>query len=736
MGVWLLLRVGSRLGGPMRRAYRLILAGVVVGVAGLTGTFWLFVAEASVTLTQRLAIFAVGQTLGASLLLAGLLRLPGAADLPGSRLQHVLDGGLLAACALHITWTLIIEPAHTHRLGLPVPVTFRPGIMIIAVPIAVGLCVFGVTSVVIFRARAPRAALGLTGLATMTSMLTGVGLILAVWYGAPAIVAMLGVGYALGLLGAVVAARYTDRLVEPAIDSASGGWVVLTLIPGTLAIVAAVFRVIWLGSTDNVSIAFAAVVGGLLIARQAVAIQDARRYGSRLASSEAHFKTMAHTDALTGLANRRQLMQALHEQAVGGPPCVLLAVDLDGFKSVNDIRGHDMGDAVLVEVARRLKSNLRPGDLAARLGGDEFAVLMWAGPEEARAVAERLLAVLARPYEMADSSIFLSASIGLAGCATAETVATLMHNADLSLRFAKQNGKNRVERYDAAYDQWMYRRTAVEHELRGAIEREELTLAFQPVVALSDGHPVGVEALLRWYHPTLGQVPPIEFIPVAEETGLIARLDRWVLHQACHQLSRWIADGHDVWVAVNISVRELHLAEYVTHVVEVLRAHRVPADRLVLEVTEHAVAVDIDEMIDRLAALREVGVRIALDDFGAGYSSLSQLRRLPVDILKIDHALVAEPASAPSHSAAPLVDVVVRLGHRLGLEVIAEGVAEQAHRAVVEEAQCRLAQGELFCRAVPAEHVEALLAATPIVPTPLPVQNVGQVDSGREMRQS
>jgi diguanylate cyclase (GGDEF)-like protein len=733
--VWL-LPVGSQVREPTSRAYRLVVAGVVASVAGLTGTFWLAIAEAPASLAQRLAIFAVGQAIGAILLLAGLLRLPGAADLPGSWLQHVLDGGLLAACALHVTWTLIIEPAHTHHLGSPVPVTFKPEFMILALPLVVGLTVLGVASVVIGRARVPRTALVLTGLATMISVVTGFGLILAVRYGPPEMVAVLGIGYALGLLGAVVAARYTERLVEPAIDSASSGWVLLALIPGTLAIIAAVVRVAWLGSTDNISIAFAAVVGGLLIARQTVAIQDARRYGSRLASSEAHFKTMAHTDALTGLANRRELMQALHEQAAGGPPCVLLAIDLDGFKSVKAIRGHDMGDAVLVEVARRLRSNLRPGDLAARLGGDEFAVLMWAGPEEAQLVAERLLAVLARPYEMAGSSLFLSASIGLAGCATAETVATLMHNADLSLRFAKQNGKNRVERYDANYDQWMYRRTAVEQELRGAIEREELTLAFQPVVALPEGRPVGVEALLRWYHPTLGQVPPMEFIPVAEEAGLIVRLDRWALHQACHQLSRWIADGHDVWVAVNISVRELHLPEYVTQVMEVLRAHRVPADRLVLEVTEHAVAVDIDEMIDRLAALRAVGVRIALDDFGAGYSSLSQLRRLPVDILKIDHALVAEPAAAPSHSAAPLVDVVVRLGRRLGLEVIAEGVAEQAHRAVVEEAHCGLAQGELFGRAMPAEHVEALLAAIPIVPAPRSAQDVGQIDSGREMRQS
>jgi EAL domain-containing protein (putative c-di-GMP-specific phosphodiesterase class I) len=372
---------------------------------------------------------------------------------------------------------------------------------------------------------------------------------------------------------------------------------------------------------------------------------------------------------------------------------------------------------------------------------------MWGGPEEAHRVAERLLTVLGAAYDMTGSAVFLSASIGLAGCATAHDVPSLLHNADLSLRFAKQRGKSRVERYDAAYDQWMRRRTTVEQELRGAIEREELSLVYQPVFALPEGRPVGVEALVRWHHPKLGQVSPAEFIPIAEESGLVTRVDRWVLHQACHQLSRWIAEGHDPWVSVNISIRELHLPEYVDHVVEVLRAHRVPPERLVLEVTEHAVALDLDEVVDRLAELREVGVRIALDDFGAGYSSLGQLRRLPVDILKIDKVLVVEPAPAATRKAAPLVGVVVGLGQQLGLEVIAEGVADPGQQEIVSAAGCRLVQGELYGRAMPAEHVEALLegasstaervdGADPAVPAPRPAQDVGQVDSGHEMRQS
>jgi diguanylate cyclase (GGDEF)-like protein len=497
-----------------------------------------------------------------------------------------------------------------------------------------------------------------------------------------------------------------------------------------------VLRIVLIGTTDDLSVLLIALIGALITARQSLANNAARCYADRLAEREAYFKEMAFTDALTGLGNRRRLMRVLYEQVVHGPPSVLLAVDLDGFKNVNDVRGHDVGDAVLAEVGRRLRANLRPGDLAARLGGDEFAVLMWAGPDEAYRVAQRLLTVLGDAYDVDGAPVFLSASIGLAGGVSAEDVPTLLHNADLALRFAKQRGKCRVERFDAAYDQWMHRRTTLEQELRGVVEREELSLVYQPVVCLPEGRPVGVEALVRWRHPTLGQVSPAEFVPIAEEFGLIARVDRWVLHQACHQLSRWMADGHDPWLSVNISIRELHLPGYVRQVVEILRAHRVPPDRLVLEVTEHSVAVDVAEVVDRLAALRAEGIRIALDDLGAGYSSLGQLGELPVDLVKIDKHLVLEPAREPARPAAPLVQAVVTLGHQLGLEVIAEGVASQAQREIVEAAGCRLAQGELFGPPMPAEHVEALLAGLPMIPAPRPAQDVGQVDSGREMRQS
>jgi predicted signal transduction protein with EAL and GGDEF domain len=347
---------------------------------------------------------------------------------------------------------------------------------------------------------------------------------------------------------------------------------------------------------------------------------------------------------------------------------------------------------------------------------------MAATPDEAMLAAKRLLAVLDQPYEVNGGSVFLSASVGVSGHPTAGRNGHLMRDADLALRYAKQRGKNRVERYQARYDELLRRRNVLESELRHAIERDELRLVFQPVVALPSVRLVGAEALLRWHHPALGSVRPDEFIPVAEESGLINRIGAWVLERACRQLAEWLAAGHDVWVSVNLSPKELHAADYAGQVADTLAEHGVPAQRLVLEVTEHAVATDMEELVARLTELRATGVRIALDDFGAGYSSLGQLRTLPVDILKIDHALVAEPESRTG-TAAPLVDVVVRLGHRLGLEVLAEGIGTQAQRTVVEEAGCRLGQGSLFGWGVPAEHLDAQLRlmrtpATRPVPAP------------------
>ncbi|MEV4755319.1 bifunctional diguanylate cyclase/phosphodiesterase [Micromonospora sp. NPDC049559] len=725
-GLSLLVVSARQRGGRRRQAHQLLAAGAGLATAGLlVGAIGMIAVaghwdEHQSHRTGLATLVAVPMAVAGLLLCAGLLRLPGVAETGAAALRLVLDGLVVAAALWFVGWILLVEP--TRLLGAATPASCA-AIMLSAVTAVTAV---GLTFMIGGYSARPRRGLAGAGLGVSVTAGGGLGLATGICQAGP-VPAMAGAAtLGAGLLLVAYASRRTDATGGPERDvirQASG----YAFLPMLAMVVSAAYHLGRGGVFTAPGVVAGSVEGFALVAGQYFALRDVRGYASRLAEREAHFRELAHTDPLTGLANRRGLLRVLHNEAGPDNPCVLLGLDLDGFKHVNDMRGHDVGDAVLVEVGQRLRGNLRPGDLAARLGGDEFAVLMWGRPPEAQRVAERLLGVLGRPYERPEGRIFLSVSIGLAGDPDCPDVESLLRHADLALRYAKQRGKNRVERYDVAYDQLLRRRTTVEHELRGAIGRDELRLVFQPVVAVPSVRPVGAEALLRWHHHELGNVGPDEFIPLAEECGMIAELGAWVLHQACHQLSRWLADGHDVWVSVNVSPRELHAPEYVNRVAEALRAHRVPPQRLVLEVTEHAVATDLDELIRRLGALRMTGVRIALDDFGAGYSSLGQLRRLPIDILKIDHSLVTEPEPATAVTPdgrpfAPMVDVVMRLGHQLGLEVIAEGVTNPTELSAVVDAGCRFGQGQLFGWGVPAEHLEAMLeAASSPAARPVPV---------------
>jgi diguanylate cyclase (GGDEF)-like protein len=761
-----LVTAAGRRTGPARRAYRLLAAGVLLAalntvagavVAQVLPVDWMVRRAPGALDPDSLVLAAVlvgGGAVATTVLLAGLVRLPGLAISRGELLRLLLDALVIAGGCCLVAWVLIADP--TRLLGDATPqrcqvVLSGTAFTTVAVALAIILPHRSAPGSV-RRAAYSIGAISAAGL----SLAAGVR---CAW--APLVLVGGGVlPLAMVVLGWSV--RGADRsAAEPAARRAAGreppdvlpelvrddrplrrsgrgilpGSVVGVFVP-VLAVAAVVYHMASGGAAEPFGVGAGLVEGLALVARQHLTLRDARGSTARLAEREARLWTLAHTDPLTGLTNRRGLLKELYDQACDGPPCVLLGLDLDGFKNINDMRGHDVGDAVLAEVGRRLRTNLRPGDVAARLGGDEFAVLMWAEPAEARRIAERLLGVLSQPYVQATGTVFMSASIGLADRFTAPDVPSLLRNADLALRYAKQRGKCRVEQYAAEYEHRLIRRTTLEHELRGAIDRDELHVAYQPVVVLPSARTAGAEALLRWHHPKLGTVRPDEFIRVAEESGMIGRLGGFVLHQACHQLSLWLAAGHDVWMSVNVSPYELHSPEYVRQVVEVLRAHRVPPQRLVLEVTEQVVAPDRDELVRRLTALRHTGVRIALDDFGAGYNALGQLRNLPVDILKIDHSLVAELDPSHGRSAKPLVDVVAEIGHRLGLEVIAEGVIVPEQRDLVVKAGCRFAQGEMYGRAVPAEHLEALLAAGQQSPARLPVQHVGSVDSSHEMRQA
>ncbi|WP_308120722.1 putative bifunctional diguanylate cyclase/phosphodiesterase [Paractinoplanes bogorensis] len=707
---------GRKHTGAARRAHLLLAAGGAIATgAALAGVLTVLLTTSTPPRMGLGSAVATGFALGVLTLLVGTALLPGAAENARAAVRHLLDGLVIAAAIWFVGWVLIAEP--TRILGDATPMAC-PSVL---VPAALTVVSLGLTIVLALHAHRPR--LITVRVAAGVSLVSAAAVAIASgicqdWDGVTLAGALM---LPAGLFVIARAVKVADRPVEVVGDVTDRN-TAYAVVPMVAIVVALGYHLARGGVLDLYGFLGAGVEGFALVGRQFLALRDVRRYTVELRERESHFRELAHTDPLTGLANRRGLQRALRES---GDSRVLVGIDLDGFKTVNDMRGHDVGDAVLAEVGDRLRHNLLDGDVAARLGGDEFAVLMRGNAEEALLTAHRLLAVLGEPYEVEGSAVFLSASIGVADSNALSPADTgeLIRDADLALRYAKQRGKNRVERYQARYDELLRRRGTLESELRHAIDRKQLRLVFQPVVALPSMRPVGAEALLRWHHPTLGSVRPDEFIPVAEESGLINRIGAWVLEQACIQLADWLSRGHDVWVSVNMSPKELHNTDYAGHVADVLEQHGVPPQRLVLEVTEHAVATDMEELISRLAELRATGVRIALDDFGAGYSSLGQLRTLPVDILKIDHALVAEPESRTG-TAAPLVDVVARLGHRLGLEVLAEGIGTPAQRAVVEEAGCRLGQGSLFGWGVPAEHLEAQLQTLrqggPARPIPAP----------------
>jgi EAL domain-containing protein (putative c-di-GMP-specific phosphodiesterase class I) len=301
----------------------------------------------------------------------------------------------------------------------------------------------------------------------------------------------------------------------------------------------------------------------------------------------------------------------------------------------------------------------------------------------------------------------LSASIGIAECSAGATPDEVLAGADLAMRRARRQGRNRITRFDETLELALMRRDLLESELPGVDRRNELDLLYQPIVAIADRRPYGAEALLRWRHPELGTLMPAEFVPIAEQAGRMGHLGSWALHHACRRLAGWLDDGRDVHVSVNVSARQLHLPDFVPEVAAVLEAYEVPPERLVVELSERVVTEDVQRVAARLADLRALGVRTAIDDFGAGYASLTHLRRLPVDVLKLDEALVADP----------LADVVVRLGERLGLMVIAEGVETEEQLAVLQEAGCEYAQGYLFSRPLTAEHTEAFFDDSGIIPT-------------------
>ncbi|WP_240669702.1 putative bifunctional diguanylate cyclase/phosphodiesterase [Actinoplanes solisilvae] len=423
---------------------------------------------------------------------------------------------------------------------------------------------------------------------------------------------------------------------------------------------------------------------------------------------EKTLKKLSYTDQLTGLANRRALMrELLAHRRRAGQQGTLLVIDLHGLAEINDSRGRETGDAVLIEVGRRIRGLLGDEDMPARLGGDEFAVLTTDGAVLAYALAARIATVLAEPHQMPGAIVEVHTSIGLAELAGGVDSDEVLRHADLARRRARQLGLDRVEWYDPDVEMKLNRRMDLERELLGAADRGELDLVFQPVVGLRDEQPVGVEALLRWRHPQLGTILPNELLPIARAVGISAELDEWVLGAACKHLAAWRDDGF--WLSVNVSPRELLTARFPDRVASTLKRYGLAPERLVVEIAETWIAEDVPAIVASLAALRKLGVRAALDDFGAGQASLSHLRRLPVDMLKLDASLVNTSSEAATGHGPAVIDVVVSLGRRLGLEIVAKGLETQEQRDRAAKAGCLYGQGFSLGRPAPAERIEAYL---------------------------
>jgi len=432
---------------------------------------------------------------------------------------------------------------------------------------------------------------------------------------------------------------------------------------------------------------------------------------------EAHLEMqkMAMEDPLTGLANRSALLTALKSAQADGTADtpVILLLDLDAFKSINDTQGHTAGDKVLITVAERIRGAVRATDVVARLGGDEFAVVMPAtGADQASVVGQRILAALKEPIELPDQSIRCGASLGLSVGDAGQAPEEMLMQADVAMYASKAEGLNRLHIFEPGLLLVRRLRSQLVDDLRSALKGEGLVLHYQPVVELATGRVEGVEALIRWNHPTRGRIMPDEFIPLAEEAGLISELGRWVLTTAVKQLRRWVDDDavdSRFSVRINISATDLQSLQFIEDVREVLKETGVRPEQVVLELTEMAIVKGND--LDRysLGGLRGLGVGIEIDDFGTGYSSISYLRRLPVDRVKVDRSLIVGLGTDPSQP--PLVAAVLQLVRACGLEAVWEGVetAEQAEH--LRNLGCLSAQGYFFSKPLPADDIPALVKA-------------------------
>jgi diguanylate cyclase (GGDEF)-like protein len=431
---------------------------------------------------------------------------------------------------------------------------------------------------------------------------------------------------------------------------------------------------------------------------------ERRRADEELTRREEELAFLATHDPLTGLPNRTLILDRVEQMLARAirsqTPVAALFIDVDNFKSINDTLGHGVGDELLRAVAARLEGVVRHADALGRLGGDEFVVIAEelsasVGPE---LVAERVLEALSHPFKLGpeqETRVTVTASIGIA-VGQRTSAEDLLRDADIAMYRAKWDGKNRYAVFASEMQDNVQSRMELDMDLREALAQEQFFLAYQPTFALSDMTPTGVEALIRWKHPTRGLVQPDAFIPMLEETGLITDVGRWVLYEACRQAAAWHRDGRPIAMAVNVSARQLDTDELIADIEHALADSGLEASALTIEITETTLMRNIEDTVRRLGAIKQLGVRIAIDDFGTGYSSLAHLQQFPVDALKIDRSFIS--GLRHNKEGETLIRTLVQLGKALSIETFAEGIEQQHELSLLKDEECDHGQGFLFAR--------------------------------------
>ncbi|HTD07554.1 MAG TPA: EAL domain-containing protein [Solirubrobacteraceae bacterium] len=444
---------------------------------------------------------------------------------------------------------------------------------------------------------------------------------------------------------------------------------------------------------------------------------ERQRTDEELGRREEELAFLATHDPLTGLPNRTLILdrveQMLARSTRNQTPVAALFIDVDNFKTINDTLGHGVGDELLRAVAARLEGVVRHADALGRLGGDEFVVIaeelsLAAGPE---LVAERLLEALKHPFKLGadETRLTVTASIGIA-VGERGSAEELLRDADIAMYRAKWDGKNRYAVFESGMQDKVQSRLELDMDLREALENDEFFLAYQPTLDLSDMTPTGVEALIRWRHPTRGIVQPDEFIPLLEETGLITEVGRWVLHEACRQGAEWQQSGYQIVMAVNVSARQLDSDQLIVDIEEALADWGLDPSALTIEITETTLMRNVEETARRLAAIKDLGVRIAIDDFGTGYSSLAHLQQFPVDALKIDRSFIS--GLKHNKEGETLIRTLVQLGKALSIETFAEGIEQHQELSLLRDEACDNGQGFLFSRPLDVAGTEAFFKET------------------------